>query len=456
MKKDKPYLDDSVKRQFDLERVEPPAFIWDNVKETLVDDSRKKVFPFWIILTLCLGFVIDAYVPHRGMDASSTLIAQSVVSNEASSTRPELNTETAKTNTTSNRNETTTQTIDLKSDPMSTIENVTARKSHKNRSTGKLEGRSHDKTTFADARQQENSIAINKGASTQKVMESTAPNQTNTSEDHVYDQPETAVAQTSSSALMTAFEPLDAKDLTLLDTKEVSLFTEKCYSFGKKKRKTYWGIEAYGSGFGNSLLLSSKNGETGYLSRRKATETANFSVGGGLALRLYLNPHWYLRGGVQYQEINTKFNYVNPDEVRVDSAGKIINGTRIKKTTNRLQVVELPLMVGYQQTYGNFSINLSTGAAIGLWQKRKGDILDANEKPISITTGTVKGDSLYRSSTSLSWLLSAAVEYKLTPAHQLFVRPTLQYYLNDFSSAENPIAEKYLHFGLQAGVFVRF
>ncbi len=456
MKKDKPYLDESVKRQFELERVEPPAFIWDNVKQTIADDSKKKVFPFWIIAALCLGLVADTFIPQR----NEALAADLTSVTEASIAQNTTGTATTRTNRTvqgsiSDTDENSSDPAVAKLDQMNVKETTSTIQQKNSRTPTKSQysfGRNSDLHTGLQSSHFSEQQAV---SSIPNANETPAISEVNSSEGDITKTDESEVPPGAKKDLMEEIAALDLKDLALLDTKDAVINTEKCYSFGKKRTKSFCGLEAYGAGFANPLLLSSKNVETEYLNNRKATEKAKGTIGAGLALRYYLSPHWYLKVGGQYQEITTQFNYINADEVRVDSAGKIINGTRIKQTTNRLQIFEIPLMVGYQKNYGSFSFNVSSGLGIGLWQKRKGDILDTNQKPISIGSGTIHGDSLYRSSTTLSLLFSAGLEYKLTPSHQLFIRPTFQYYLNDFSSAANPIAEKYVHFGLQAGLFIR-
>ena len=63
--KDKNILNRNIKDQFDRERLEPPAFIWENVKTSIDAGKKRKIFPFWIILAIVGGLALDFYLPQK-------------------------------------------------------------------------------------------------------------------------------------------------------------------------------------------------------------------------------------------------------------------------------------------------------------------------------------------------------------------------------------------------------
>ena len=63
--KDKNILNRNIKDQFDRERLEPPAFIWENVKTSIDAGKKRKIFPFWIVLAIVGGLALDFYLPQK-------------------------------------------------------------------------------------------------------------------------------------------------------------------------------------------------------------------------------------------------------------------------------------------------------------------------------------------------------------------------------------------------------
>ena len=63
--KDKNLFNKSVKDQFDQERINPPDFIWENVNSTLDNDRKKKIFPFWMIVSILAILALDFYIPQH-------------------------------------------------------------------------------------------------------------------------------------------------------------------------------------------------------------------------------------------------------------------------------------------------------------------------------------------------------------------------------------------------------
>lgn len=446
--KDKNILNRNIKDQFDRERLEPPAFIWENVKTSIDAGKKRKIFPFWIILAIVGGLALDFYLPQKVQE-------KNIETKTEFSTKQQNIASTTSVNQAveNNANELTNKTLASNSNVSnvrnSSIENI-VNNSSKSANQKKINNILNQKQTPKEAEE----IVQNENLGLKNTSE-----QSNNSENKYANLIVKADEEKSEQAtreLWTAINPIDALTPNLLEISDNQLRMGDCYSFKNKRKKSANGFEFYGLGMINQQLLSAKNAAAdNYMTNRKITENNGVAYGVGIAFRYYFNQSIFVKAGLQYQDRITYFNYTNNDEVKIDSLGRIINGTRIKKTTNIFNHIELPIMVGYQQNLGRFNLNFAGGIGIGIWNKRKGDILNSSIRPININSGTVIGDSLYTSGTSSSLIFNAALEYKFTPKYHLFIRPTLQYYFKDISTTNNPISEKYLTYGLQAGLFVK-
>lgn len=456
--KDKNLFNKSVKDQFDQERINPPDFIWENVKTTLDNNRKKKIFPFWMIVSILAILALDFYIPQHDFSNMVNNVDRNSI--ESNSKLQSTANETPKMEVENNTGKSLKENVVITEYNLQN-ENVNSKNRHEFSNSNHFDKSNSIKINKSTHSEKSANLFIEKNEikdlSESKIVVSENKSQNENSSTVEKQTEEVENDKLIASRLFfSEVEPLVSNELNLLNISDNQLNTEKCYKFDKKRKRSRFGLEVYGIGAINQQLLSAKNTDAqNYLNNRNFTEKNGFAYGGGAAIRYYFNPSLYLNAGLQYQERIVYFNYTNTDEVKVDSLGRIINGTRIKKTTNIIRQLELPILLGYQLNYGCFNLNFSGGVGIGLWNKRKGDIVDENIRPININSGTTIGDSLYSTKPSSSLILNASLEYIFTPKYNLFVRPTVQYLFKDISSSTNPLSERYLVYGLQAGVYIK-
>jgi len=456
--KDKKLFNKEVIDQFDQERMKPPAFIWENVKTTLGNDRKKKIFPFWMIASILAILALDFYIPQHDYSKMVNSVDRNTI--ESNSKLLSTAIETPKMEVENNTRKTLKENFVI-SEHKFQNENVISKIRHEFSNTNHFDKSNSNKINKSTHTEKSADLLIEKNKikdlSESKIVVSENKFQ-NENSNIIDNQNKEDINEKliNDRLFISEVEPLESIDLNLLDIADNQLNTEKCYKFDKKRKRSRLGLEVYGIGAINQQLLSAKNVDAqNYLNNRNFTEKNGFAYGGGAAIRYYFNTSLYLIAGLQYQERIVYFNYTNTDEVKVDSLGRIINGTRIKKTTNIIRQLELPILLGYQLNYGSFNFNFSGGVGIGLWNKRKGDIINENIRPININSGTTIGDSLYSTKQSSSLILNASLEYKFAPKYNLFLRPSVQYFFKDISTSKNPISERYLVYGLQAGVYIK-
>lgn len=225
-----------------------------------------------------------------------------------------------------------------------------------------------------------------------------------------------------------------------------------------------FGLRSFGS-------FSADSNSANYIQRRK--ESAKFASAFSVGLRYtkVFNNGMSLRSGINYSQINEKFQYINERDIRyilVITPRQIIvggntvtiydtlryteTGKRIKTTYNRYRSIDVPLQLGYEFGNGRLHTNISAGAIINLYSWQKGDVLDSAYQPVSITTG--KSSSLYGFKTNIGvgFLGSVSVYYRLRPRLHLLAEPYFRYNLQPMTRDNQNVTQKYSTLGLRLGV----
>ncbi len=236
--------------------------------------------------------------------------------------------------------------------------------------------------------------------------------------------------------------------------------------------KTY--VEFYaGPDMGTRTLRSlTDTASIGYLRKRK--ESAGFQSAFSIGLRYtrVFNNGMSLRSGLNYSQINEKFSYTNPNDIRYiivitprqvtqpngtvitvyDSLRYVQTGTRKKITYNRYRSIDIPLQMGYEFGNGRLHTNISIGAIINLYSWQKGDVLDANGEPVNITTGKSTSAYGFKTNIGAGFLSSVSLYYRLTNRWHLMAEPYFRYNFSPMSKETLNLTQKYNTIGLRLGI----
>ncbi len=240
--------------------------------------------------------------------------------------------------------------------------------------------------------------------------------------------------------------------------------------------KTYIELYAGPDMASRSLRSFADTASANYLQKRKETTKFQSAFSIGLRYTRVFNNGMSLRSGINYSQINEKFTYINPRDIRYvivitprevtqpngtvitvyDSLRYVQTGTRKKVTYNRYRSIDIPLQLGYELGNGRLHTNISAGAMINVYSWQKGDILDANGEPVSITTG--KSSSMYGFKTNIgvSFLGSVSLYYKLNDRWHLMAEPYFRYSFSPMSKEALNLTQKYNTLGLRLGIRLDF
>ena len=220
-------------------------------------------------------------------------------------------------------------------------------------------------------------------------------------------------------------------------------------------------VEVYG-GPDIGFRSFTDTGNSAYLQQRRESTKFSSAFSAGIRYTKVFNNGMSLRTGVNYSQINEKFELKQGNVVQVtyiinaqgDTTGSYtVTGTRYKTTYNRYRTVDVPLVVGYELGNGKLHANLNAGAIINVYSWQRGDVLDAAGNPVNITTGK-NGSSPYGFKTNVGVGFTGAVSvyYKVTEKMHLMAEP---YYRHNFSAMNKEnltLKQKYNTAGLRIGV----
>jgi hypothetical protein len=272
------------------------------------------------------------------------------------------------------------------------------------------------------------------------------------------------ISKTENIAAATNIQPLLLQKLQF-ERKFPKLSPEVvCPTFRKKAQK-HWLVEAYG---GYGLLQQNQKAKAAesndFLKLRNATEGKPSSVSAGTHVGLRLGNGIVLKTGFEFQQANSIFEVKIADYeliTRDPVTGAIVSsvkGERYKKTFNRSQFVQVPLLLGYERGNRNWRIGITGGITMNIFTYYKGDMLSPlNAKvPITYTDRDVNRVELYSKKPGVGIQGSLQLMRHLNHGVWLYVAPQYDMILKTISTDINPIEEKIGFLNVTLGVRKEF
>ena len=115
-------------------------------------------------------------------------------------------------------------------------------------------------------------------------------------------------------------------------------------------------------------------------------------------------------------------------------------------------MIDVPLLIGYEMGNGRFHTNINAGPVINIYSWQKGEVLDANGQPVTITTGKSNSTYGFKTNTGLGFMGAVSFYYKLTENLHLMAEPYFKYTFSQMNRTELTIRQKYNTIGLKVGL----
>ena len=183
--------------------------------------------------------------------------------------------------------------------------------------------------------------------------------------------------------------------------------------------KRYWEIYAGPDYIIKNYKTFGDTASYNYLQKRKASTTLTSAFSAGVRYTRVFNNGMSARTGINFSQVNEKFSYINPSELKfitvitrrvvVRAPGDTLyfsdtlqyqqTGTHVRTTYNHYRNIDIPLVIGYELGNGKVHANINAGVIINVYSWYKGDVLDTSYQPVTITTG--KGTNTYQYKTNI-------------------------------------------------------
>lgn len=210
----------------------------------------------------------------------------------------------------------------------------------------------------------------------------------------------------------------------------------------------------------------SDTGNSALIAKRKESLRFQSAYSAGIRYTRVFGNGMSIRAGINYSQINEKFSFIKDNVVQlvyvISPAGDTtdryyVRGTRFKTSYNHYRTIDVPIVVGYELGNGRFHANINAGVMLNVYSWQKGETLDNNYMPVSITTGK-EGDAAYRYKTNVGVGFTGAVSlyYKLNDRLHLLAEPYFRFNLTPMNKEAISIQEKFTTIGMRLGLRMDF
>lgn len=199
-----------------------------------------------------------------------------------------------------------------------------------------------------------------------------------------------------------------------------------------------------------------------FMQKRKESTTINSAYSAGIRYTKIFNNGVGVKLGLNYSQINEQFSFIQSNLVQItyiidpvsgDTTGSYtVTGSRRKITNNKYRFIDIPILLGYEIGNGRLKVNLNAGGMINLYSWQKGEVLNANLLPESITTGKSSSRYSFKNNIGISLTAGAGVYYKLNDYLQVLAEPYFRYSLQSLNEEVSSYKQKYHTAGIRIGL----
>lgn len=228
-------------------------------------------------------------------------------------------------------------------------------------------------------------------------------------------------------------------------------------------------IEVYASpDYVQKMSNSGLTGSLNYLKRKDSSENTIGSYTAGIRLSKTLGEHFVLKSGIQYSQVNEKFNYVNENEIRfitvvtirtiIRSPGDTLflrdtslvqqQGTRVKTTYNKYRSLDIPLILGYEWGGEKIRISVNAGIILNLRSWQTGETLDTSYVPAAFNS---KQGLQFKRNIGLGLYAGLSIIKKVSKNAEIFFEPYYRKNLGNMTENGSVFQQKFNTTGISLG-----
>lgn len=202
-------------------------------------------------------------------------------------------------------------------------------------------------------------------------------------------------------------------------------------------------------------------GTSSLVAKRKESLRFQSAFSAGLRYTRVFNNGMSIRTGINFSQINEKFSYAQENVVQLvyvinmqgdTTDSYYVRGTRYKNSYNHYRTIDVPLLVGYEMGNDKLRANINAGAMINIYSWQKGETLDNNGNPVTITTGKPENPYQYKTNVGIGFTAGASFYYKLNNKLYALAEPYFRYNFSPMNKEVLSIQERFTTVGLRLGI----
>ena len=244
---------------------------------------------------------------------------------------------------------------------------------------------------------------------------------------------------------------------------ETLLQKTDCSKFGKEYAGIYGGINV-SIDMAQRRFISKDEVFDSYLEAREESEQQFSAYSVGADLTALFKSGLFVTAGLDYHQISEKLIYQNGfkritviEETEIHNPNgttTIVRDTvvkqipRILSDKNKYQLVQLPMMLGYEINAQNFSMSFYGGPTLNLLFRQQVKFFSPDDL---VVTDYSNDHKVFRERLGIGWRMGLGFGYRISGRHQITFRPYLQINPKSFTRDAFPLQQKYIITGLRLG-----
>ena len=268
------------------------------------------------------------------------------------------------------------------------------------------------------------------------------------------------------------------EDLSEIDKPSLSIITEPMKACPFNVNFKDKSLDIYYSADYIDKRMTDRDGGAKLKDMRSATESPMYSFSAGIRLGYNVGYRWNIHTGLNYSQINEKFEYTDLESTKVrivitkdyiyengsivDSIVKqeevIVPGSSKLTIYNKFRTLDIPVLGRYTiMANRHFSLSAMAGIIVNIASFEKGTIIsDATHKPINLSKSDDQGTVIYKKQLGMSLYGSFSLAYHLTSNIDMLFEPYARIQPESITIASYPLYQKFNTYGLNLGLRYKF
>ena len=239
-----------------------------------------------------------------------------------------------------------------------------------------------------------------------------------------------------------------------------------CPTTGKLKRDD-WYLEVYGSP--DVIMKSVKaTGNAAFVAKKDSTESQQVSFTAGFRISKAISENMLLKTGLQYSQINERFDLRTENERKIitvvtirtitgsNGADSTISDTssveqigyRLQRTYNRYRSIDIPVLLSYEFGTNKLKFGLNAGAIINLYSWYNGNTIDDSLNVISMNS---KATGTYKQNVGIGLYAGFSIIKPIATKFDIFVEPYMKYNLSNMARS-SAYTQRFNTMGINFGI----